>query len=808
MLSISKPIKGFDQGEYYLALAAVDDYYLGGKEPPGFWLGEGAGRMGLSGTILSDVFRRLFRGYAPETGESLVHNAGSPMRRAGWDLTWSVPKSVSTLWSQAPAAVREEIEQLVVAAVQEGVSYLESVGVVSRRGEGGVIRDRASLIFAAFPHSTSRALDPQLHIHTILFNVAMRPDGSTGTIEPKELFRHQHAADAIFRAELAAQLERSLGLRAVRVGKAFEILGVDRTLIETFSKRRKEIEALLEERGLSGAKAAEMVAFETRKAKVAVDRDQLFEEWRRIGLQHGWSGREVSLLLHAPLASRAFEREREGAKIGALSALTFHDSHFSLRDLTRALGDEAQGRGISAREVYSLRDALLVTRHVLPVGIRERETRFTTPEMLRMEKALLITARQLRQQHGAEVAFTPKRVALEIQRHELSAEQTQVVREVTKAWGGLHLVVGMAGTGKTTTFRAAREIWDQQGVTVYGGCLSGKAASGLEVGTGIRSATLHRLLWGLEHGAVILHPRAAVLVDEAAMVGTRQLLDLATRCQEAGAKLVLVGDAGQLQAVEAGGAFAALVRVHGASSLTEIWRQREEWARQAVRDLAAGEAGSALSAFGERGLLHVRDSPESAQSALVREWSARVETPGAGEVILSGTNAEVAELNDLIQKRRFHERKLLGQPVYLGNGPVYVGDRVLFTRNSQALGVFNGELGTVTSQSEARLSIAVDGRREVYVEPASYPHLQLGYAITTHKAQGMTTQQAFVLPGKIVNRELAYVQASRARGDTRFFFGFDSLDLAAERMSRSQPKELACAVLAEAGPALEHCLVP
>lgn len=808
MLSISKPIRGFDQGEYYLALAAADDYYLGGKEPPGFWLGEGAERMGLSGTISSDAFRSLFRGYAPETGESLVHNAGSPMRRAGWDLTWSVPKSVSTLWSQAPAGVREEIERLVVAAVREGVYYLESVGVVSRRGEGGVIRDRASLIFAGFPHSTSRALDPQLHIHTILFNVALRPNGSTGTIEPKELFRHQHAADAIFRSELAAQLERVLGLRTIRVGKAFEILGVDRTLIETFSKRRKEIEAVLEERGLSGAKAAEMVAFETRKTKVAVDRELLFEGWRKIGLQHGWSEREVSLLLYAPLTPRSFEQERDGARKGALSALTFHDSHFALRDLTRALGDEAQGRGLSAKEVYRLREGLLEGRHVLPIGERERETRFTTPEVLRMERALLSTARLLRQQGEAGPVNTSPRDSPETQYAGLSAEQTQVVREVTATRGGLYLVVGMAGTGKTTTFRAAKEVWEQQGVAVLGACLSGKAASGLEAATGIRSATLHRLLWGLEHDAVTLHPRAAVLVDEAAMVGTRQLLELVSRCRDAGAKLVLVGDGRQLQAVEAGGGFSALVREYGACSLTEIRRQREEWARQAVRDLAAGEAGRALAAFGERGLLHVHESADEAQGALVREWSARVETPGAGEVILSGTNAEVSGLNERIQECRFRGGQLLGQPVYLENGPVYVGDRVLFTRNSQALGVFNGELGTVTSRSGARLSVAVDGGRKVYVEPASYPHLQLGYAITTHKAQGMTTEQAFVLPGKIVNRELAYVQASRARGDTRFFFEFDNLDLAAERMSRSQPKELACAVLAEAGPALEHCLVP
>jgi len=806
LLSISKPIRGFDQGEYYLALAAVDDYYLDGKEPPGFWLGEGAEGMGLSGIVVKESFRNLFRGYSPDGAGALVHNAGSPNRRAGWDLTWSVPKSVSTLWSQAPPAVRLEIEHLVTVAVREGGLYLESVGVVSRRGEGGVIRDRASLIFAAFPHSTSRALDPQLHVHTILFNVALRPDGSTGTIEPKELFRHQHAADAIFRAELAAQLERGLGLRAIRVGKAFEILGVDRALTQTFSKRRREIEAVLEERGLSGAKAAEMITFETRKTKVAVDRESLFEGWRRIGLEHGWSAKEVSLLLHAPLAQRSLPREREAAMGGALSALTFHDSHFALRDLTRALGDEAQGRGLCAKEVYALRQSVLEKRQGLPIGERERELRFTTPEVLRMERELLSTARLLRDGSGKENKIHPAAESEISDRPSLSAEQSRVVSEVTATSGGLHLVVGMAGTGKTTTFRVAKEIWDRQGIEVHGACLSGKAASGLQEGTGIRSATLHRLLWGVEHGAVSLHSRAVVLVDEAAMVGTRQLLGLVSKCQEVGAKLVLVGDAGQLQSVEAGGGFGALTREFGACSLTEIRRQREEWARQAVRDVAGGEAGKALAALDQHGLLHVGDSAEQAERALVREWTTRVETPSASEVILSGTNAEVSRLNEAIQERRFLAGRLSGESVYLENGRVFVGDRVLFTRNSLALGVFNGDLGTVTGRDEGRLTVAVDGGRVVAVDPASYPHLQLGYAITTHKAQGMTTEEAFVLPGKLVNRELAYVQASRARGDTRFFFGFNNLDLAAARMSHSQPKELACTVLAESGPSLELCL--
>ncbi|HAB15185.1 MAG TPA: hypothetical protein DCE44_01925, partial [Verrucomicrobiales bacterium] len=468
MLSISKPIRGFDQGEYYLCLAARDDYYLEGKEPPGYWLGDGARELGLEGLIEKEVFRNLFRGLSPDGELALVHNANSPKRRAGWDLTWSVPKSVSTAWSQATFAVRREIERAVNAAVGEGVRYLESVGVVSRRGEDGVIRERAKLIFAAFPHSTSRALDPQLHVHTILLNVAVRPDASTGTVEPKELFRHQHAADAIFKAELAAQLELRLGLRAVRVDRWFEIRGVDESLMAEFSKRRHEIESVMSERGWSGAKAAEAVAFETRATKVVIDREKLLGQWRKIGLGHSWSSEQLAILLRAPLAPRDVQREREATANTALKRVTEFDSHFAQRDLTRALAEEAQGRGLGACEVYALRDQLFQGRQVIPVGFRDRETRYSTPEMLAVEKRMLQVTRDL---HGADRPWSSDQANREdvIGRYpSLSQEQGDVVRAVTNSHGGLHLVAGMAGTGKTFAFRVGKEVWEAQGLEVHG----------------------------------------------------------------------------------------------------------------------------------------------------------------------------------------------------------------------------------------------------------------------------------------------------------------------------------------------------
>lgn len=804
MLSISKPIRGFDQAEYYLSLAGADDYYLDGKEPPGFWLGDGAKALGLVGTVEPEVFRRLFRGLSPDGQTALVHNARSARRRAGWDLTWSVPKSVSVAWSQADLGTRLQIEAAVNGSVHQGVRYLESVGVVSRKGEDGIHRERAKLVFAAYPHSTSRKLDPQLHVHCILMNVAVRPDGTTGSIEPKELFRHLHAADGIFKAELATQLERTLNLRARRVERWFELEGVPERLLKEFSKRRQEIEAMMTERGWTGAKAAESVAFATRATKVAIEREALFEQWRQVGRDHGWSTPELEALITSPRILRIPNAERQATRAQALKRLTDFDSHFALRDLTRALAEEAQGRGLGAQEIHQLRDCLFQDHQILPVGYRNHETRYSTPEMLQLERQFLGAARRL---HGRSVALTPEssaEVPMPVHHRDLTREQSDLVRAVTGSMGGLHLISGWAGTGKTFAFRTARELWQAQGLDVHGCSLSGKAASGLQEGTDVPSMTLHRLLWGLGHSAIHLHPKSVVLVDEAAMVGTRQLLELTTHCLRSNAKLVLAGDTGQLQSIEAGGGFAALQKEFGASTLTEIQRQRESWARQAVKDFALGNTAQALDAYEKRGLVHARPSPESAEQALVRRWMECQEP----SVILGGTNAEVGRINGMVQRHRLTVGQLEGEPAKLGDMMVYTHDRVVFTRNSPSIGVFNGDLGTVSGRERDILEIRLDHGRTVTVNLNQYGHLRLAYALTTHKAQGMTSENAFILVGRMQNREMTYVQASRARGDTEFFLGTEDRQSTAHRMSISQPKELASTLNESQGLKLELELNP
>ena len=276
MLSVSAMSGG--QGAYYTTLAR-EDYYLDGGEPPGLWVGHGAKLLKATGQVDKALFSKLFDGF-DGTGEPLVQNAGDEGRQPGWDLTFSAPKSVSVLWSVLPKELGAEIRAAHMEAVQQACAYLEEVAGWTRRGHGGHLREKAGLVMGLFEHGTSRAGDPQLHTHALVLNIGVRADGTTGSVESKPLYQHKMAAGALYRTELARQLERRLGVAIERVKTWFEVKGVDKALMKDWSSRRAEIEAALAKSGYSGARASEIAAVSTREVKQHVAREELFGQWQ------------------------------------------------------------------------------------------------------------------------------------------------------------------------------------------------------------------------------------------------------------------------------------------------------------------------------------------------------------------------------------------------------------------------------------------------------------------------------------------------------------------------------------------------
>ncbi len=826
MLSISPPAKGIGRAKYYMELAR-EDYYLEGGEPVGKWFGEGARYLGLEGKVLGSQFHSLIQGFAPITGVALVQNAGED-RQALWDLTFSAPKSVSVAWSQAPEPIRHEIQQAHEQAVRAALTQAEELYGWTRRGKEGQTLERAHLVSALFEHGTSRAQDPQLHTHALLFNVAIRDDLSTGSIFVRPVFEGKMVLGALYRAEFAMFLER-IGFTCERgPQQTFELKGRDSDLCSFFSKRSHEIRHEMNRLGLSGAVAAQKVTLGTRETKDHQPRSKLMESWRAIGLEKGWGEQQVIKSIAKQTQGRDQAQDQADTLHQSLDRLMKDNTHFTRNALIRAVAEEAQTRGVSAKDAVAISLQALKSDRVEHLG----KGFYTTKECLQMEKDLLSTVEKSRDHkaHALPARAVEKKLMGE---KRLSEEQKAAVRHITAGQGSISVVSGLAGTGKSSLLKVARELWEKEGYTVYGAAFTGKAARELQTGAGIESRTISKtqlLLdskfpfyrgkkliapnapsWSPLHGVSVpclrrarnelhLTSKSVLVVDEAGMVPTPQMKQLIESAARAKAKIVLVGDEKQLQAIGQGGAFSSIARRLGAEKLTEIKRQRDAWGREFVRHFANGEAGQALGKAAERGLINVTKSTDEAKAKLISDWKKEGTTAPEKNLILSGKRADAEGLNKLAQEQRIKARVLGRGSLKNASERIYEGDRILFTKNSTRLGVQNGTLATAKTIDRKFLTARLDTGDLVKIPHHDYQHFQLGYAVTTHKAQGMTTNNAFILlDSKMQDLHLSYVQASRAREMTAFYMDKNTagkkLEAIAGAMSKDREKRLATDIL-------------
>lgn len=287
---------GVESALGYYEHLGQDDYYMRDGEPPGGWAGEGAVRLSLSGPVTRSDFEAALRGIDPKTGERLAALGGKNQNHAaGWDVTFSAPKSVSVQWALTEAGDRPAIERAHRVAVVAATAYLERTAAWARRGKGGAIREQtAGLLMARFDHHTSRDLDPQLHTHVFVLNLAPRKDGTWGAIVSRELYKAQKQAGAVYRQALAAELERE-GHAVERSGDSFRMRAIPREIERSFSKRRQAIEAAAETHGYTSAKGMQLAALRTRRAKRDFHRDALFETWRAEARAHGFELRQATV---------------------------------------------------------------------------------------------------------------------------------------------------------------------------------------------------------------------------------------------------------------------------------------------------------------------------------------------------------------------------------------------------------------------------------------------------------------------------------------------------------------------------------
>ncbi|MHB9076370.1 MAG: AAA family ATPase [Pirellulaceae bacterium] len=501
--------------------------------------------------------------------------------------------------------------------------------------------------------------------------------------------------------------------------------------------------------------------------------------------------------------------------------------------------------------MHAIDTYLAEDEEVVPLGSHDGEKRYTTERILEAECRMLHGMDLLTNRSGN--TLHEWEVERELKKHPtLSPEQVNFVRHLTLTDSALRIGLGLAGTGKTHALKACVNAWKRRGFRVLVAAPTGQAARVLGKATGADGETLTKLLgdYRLPLSAAVKHharqlarvvrrrrtwrfrqpqpgklsPNTIVLVDEAGMMNVAHATKLAEWVEREKCTLSLIGDPIQLPAIDSVSPLQALARRYGAAKLTDIRRQKDVWARVAARIFADGDPAAAMEIFAARNKITVRETLEETVQQACLDWTAEGLLTPHRAIILTNTNDLAHNANQLCQGHRLRAGTILNTASTLitdetddaiFESRVYVGERVLFTKNSRGrrgYGVDNGSLGTVTAISPfgSQISVSLDDGSSVTVDTAKFHRIRLGYSITTYKSQGASIPKVFVLlagNADLQNLPASYVQATRAIEDTQFYTTRDLLDLfhndlqgspLIKRMSRRPDLRLANELLEDA----------
>ncbi len=827
------------------------DYYLSPEgEPtqaPGRWLAspETLARLGLEGeNVEAADFIALMEGRHPRSGEWLRGEGAGGGRGGGIDLTFSAPKSVSTIWALGDASQRVDMEAAHAAAVSEAMAHLtETVPTVRRRFDGVPVEECAvDLIAAEYRHTTARGVmegdapDPQLHSHVVVTS-AIRDDGRIVAVASRPIFRAAREVGAYYRSALAHELaargyaiDRATG----KDGRYFEVAGVPRGLLDAFSARSREVARAAERFRAKWGRAPErgelrQLKLENRKAKVLVTRGDLQQAWNDTAARFDYRAGEpdlsrgpggaapVELALEDRVEQRLIER-----------AATFEAGELRAVLLAQSVGELAPSQALARAS------AMVAERRILPLegglmttlAVRAREQAIER----RFGELAVAVDRDVGEQARE---FAGDRIAERIGAR-LSDEQAHALEVITGPERAA-VLVGPAGTGKGVVIDAAARAEQLTGHETYGVAVSGSTAQRLGYDSpalGGRTLTLDALVARVQRGQLALDEDTTIYFDEAGMADTDRLDRLTEVIVETGSKLVAIGDGAQLPSIGAGGMFDRLARLARSAQLSNVRRTLDPAEQRAWADLRAGRSDRAMAHYFSQGRLHLADTRDEAVEHAVRNWATLTETHPIEQVALisDASNKEIHRLNARAQHYR-SERGELGElelqvpEVHYG---IRQGDRVAMIDQHHEPGVeriengARGEVLQITEAGEVLIEFDVTGQQRTLAGD-DLARLRLGYAQHIHRAQGATVTRTIVVTGGWqTSKEPAYVEASRARQGTDWYVSRDDLGVEghdtdrikrlAQAMSRSraQTPSLAYSELAESeyGPQLTRTITP
>jgi conjugative relaxase-like TrwC/TraI family protein len=794
MLTISKPLSAGQAQSYHQKefTSREQNYWSQRGVVAGEWQGRLASPLGLAGAVSAEDFTKLSLGQHPETGEQLVRQRASyeyqdaegktiktMEHRAGWDATFSAPKSVSlTALVGGDDRVREAHRDSVRIALEQLEHYTQA-----RIGGNHPPETTGKFVAAKFEHDTARPVEgyvaPQLHTHAVIFNLTEREDGQPRAIQPQSLFDSQQFATAVYQSELTFRL-RQLGYE-ITVGRsgAPEVKGYSQEYLDASSPRSQQIREYLERTGRQGKEAAEIAAHSTRDKKEIHSPGEVMAAHRRLAADFGNQADAVvraarERVQHQEKPANAFDRVRE--------SLTFsRDKNFEREAVVdeRALIRDGLRRGmgdVTYAQVRSNLDARIASGEFQAVEWASMPGRqFTTAKTVAAEHEIVSRVREGRN-HAEPLLSRSQAISVADQHPHLNRTQRTVVEDVLSSPDRIQGIQGFAGSGKTTTLSVIRSAAESQGYQVEGFAPTSRAARQLGE-AGVPAGTLQGFL---ARSATDVPPdqRQLYFVDESSLASTNQMREFLSRLTPQD-RVLLIGDTRQHQGVEAGRPFEQLQEAGmRTAKLDEIIRQKDPALKSAVEMLATGQVSAALDALQKQG--HVREIPnaEERHRAIAKDY---VESPEK-TLIVSPDNASRRELNSAVRQElkangtvapEDHSFRILVQRQEMTGaerswaGRYEVNDVVRYARGSKSAGIEAGEYRTVVGiNSDSNLLTVEKSTGEL----TSYdPRRLIGVSVYREVVQEFSAGDRiqFTAPDKslgLANRDLAVIESVASDG--------------------------------------------
>jgi conjugative relaxase-like TrwC/TraI family protein len=793
MLTISKPLSASQARTYHAKEFASrqQNYWSRDQQGHSEWQGRLARQWNFAGPVEAEHFARLSEGQHPHTEEQLVRHqvsrtyegkfgkeVTSAEHRAGWDATFSAPKSVSlTALVGGDDRVRLAHRESVRAALAELERYTQA-----RIGNIHAPETTGKFAAATFEHDTARPVDgyaaPQLHTHAVIFNVTVRDNDQTRALQPHEIFVSQHYVTAVYRSELALRLER-LGYELER-GKHGqpEIKGYSKEYLDASSPRREQIKDHLRAQGIDGAVAAQIAAHHTRDSKELLSQEEVLRRHRDLAGKYGHQADRV-----VSLAREHGQQQMQEPQLPAQRAVTWARDHVFERSAVqdrRAILEAALARGMGETTHAAIRQELerrIKSGEFREVAHSRAGQRFTTPEMIHMEREIIARMKQgNRRDYSDPMLVSPRiRIATEDRHPELTVSQREAVDNILLAREKIVGLDGIAGTGKTTTLSVIREGAEAEGYRVEGFAPTSRAAQKLAE-AGMEISTLQKHLARGEQPDTGV--KQLYVLDESSLASTRQMHDFIERLH-ANDRVLLVGDRRQHEAVEAGRPFAQLQDAGMKTvRLDEIMRQKDPKLKQVVEQLARGEVREAVQDLQWQGRVHEIRGHNERIAAIAREYAKSPDKT----LVVSPDNRSRMEINarihselrelGIVDGTEHQVRILVPRQDLTGADRTWaeryeVGDVLRYSRTSKETGIGKGEYAQVKSidASANRLTVELAGGLERTYDPRR----QQGVSVFREEMRSFSKGDRiqFTAPAndlKVANRELGTIQGIDSDG--------------------------------------------